>query len=155
MPFIVEHFKKSIMHILFFACAFAILGYYIPRCYFTHFDKTVYYRIDNPVEIEKEVYASGDKVTATITREALIDLQAVSIKELALVNSNKEVAHEKTDLAINAGKEVVNTVWCLPQNLEDGIYYFRGVISYSIRGIEKTTTFYSEEFEVKNLKEVK
>ena len=149
---LLEHLKESIFSIVLFATLFSVLGYYIPRAYFTWFDQTVYYTIKVPVEVEKDVYKSGDIVTVRIERSALIDTQGISIRELILVDEkgNREVFRYNTNLAINAGKEDVTVDWLLPPNIKDGVYFFQGVVSYPVREITKVTPFCTERFEVKN-----
>lgn len=146
------HLKSSFFSIVFFACLFSLLGYFIPKAYFTWFDKTVYYTIKVPIEVEKEVYKSGDIVTVKIERNALIDTQGISIRELILVNQNgnNEVFKYNTNLAINVGKEIVYVDWLLPPNIKNGVYFFQGIVSYPVRGITKFTSFCTEKFEVKN-----
>ncbi len=149
---LLEHLKNSIFSIVIFATLFSVLGYYIPRAYFSWFDQTIYYTIKVPVEVEKDIYKAGDIVTVEIERNALITTQGVSIRELILIDEkgNKEVFRYTTDLAINAGKEKVNVDWVLPPNIKDGVYFFQGVVSYPIRGITKFTPFCTEKFTIKN-----
>lgn len=144
--------KERIFSMVFFAALFSVLGYYIPRAYFTWFDQTIYYSIEVPIQVEKEVYQSGDIVTVDIIRTALLDTQGVSIRELTLVgeNGNTEVFTYNTNLAINAGKEHVRVDWLLPPNIKDGVYFFQGVVSYPIRDITKFTSFCTEKFTIKN-----
>lgn len=147
-----NHFKDSVFHMVFFATLFAVLGYYLPKAYFTWFDQTVYYSIKVPIEVEKEAYKAGDIVTVEIDRTALITTQGISIRELILVDEkgNKEVFRYNNNLAINAGSEKLNVEWLLPPNIKDGVYFFQGVVSYPIRGITKFTPFCTEKFTVKN-----
>ena len=147
---VIEHAKHNLLDIMIFAVGAVILGYYIPVIYFRYFDHTAYYSIVSPIEVEKACYKAGDMVTVEITRKALLDLQGVSIRELTLTSLNKEITHEVTNLALNVGSSKIMTDWKLPDNLADGVYYFKGVVSYQVRGINKTTSFYSETFTVKN-----
>ncbi len=149
---VIGHFQESIFHIIFFASLFSLLGYYIPKAYFTWFDHTVYYTIKVPIDIEKEIYKSGDIVGVEIERTALFDTQGISIRELILVDEkgNREIFRYNTNLAINAGKEKMNVDWLLPPNIKNGVYFFQGVVSYPIRGITKFTPFYTEKFTVRN-----
>lgn len=146
------NFQESIFHIIFLAALFSILGFYVPRAYFTWFDQTVYYSIKVPVEVEMETYKSGDIISVEIERNALVDTQGISIRELILVdsNGNHEVFRYNTNLAINAGQEKVKIDWLLPPNIKDGVYFFQGVVKYPVRDITKFTSFYTEKFTVKN-----
>lgn len=148
----ISRLKESVFSMIFFAALFSVLGYYIPRAYYTWFDQTVYYNIKVPIDVEKEVYKSGDIVTVQIERTALIDTQGISIRELTLVgeNGNTEVFSYTTNLAINAGKEMVIVDWLLPPNIKDGVYFFQGVVSYPVRGITKFTPFCTEKFTISN-----
>lgn len=149
---LVVSIKDSIFSIVLFAALFSVLGYYIPRAYYTWFDQTVYYSIEVPIQVEKEVYKSGDIVTVQIKRSALIFTQGISIRELTLVdqNGNHEVFTYNTNLAINEGSEIVTADWLLPPNIKNGVYFFQGVVSYPVRGITKFTPFCTEKFTVKN-----
>lgn len=144
---------EKFLGVLIFATAFTVLGYVIPRIYFAAFDKTAYYFIKSPILVEKKLYKPCDSVLVHLYRESLIATTAVSVKELVLVKSNEEVIKEKTDLALTVGKENIDVRWKLPCQLDDGEYYFRGVVTYSVNGMEKNTTFETEKFNVTNFQE--
>lgn len=148
----INRLKESLFSMIFFAALFSVLGYYIPRAYYSWFDQTIYYSIETPIQVEKEVYKPGDIVTVNIIRKAVLDTQGISIRELNLVDEkgNIEVFTYNTNLAINAGKENIKVDWLLPPNLKDGVYFFQGIVSYPIRGITKYTPFCTERFTVKN-----
>lgn len=145
-------FKESAFHMIFFAILFSMLGYYIPKAYFTWFDHTSYYSIKVPIEVEKEIYKSGDIVSVEVDRTAIFDTQGTSIRELILVgdNGNKEIFRYNTNLSINSGREKISVDWLLPPKIKDGIYFFQGVVSYPVRGITKFTPFYTEKFIIKS-----
>jgi len=138
------------LSILVFASAFAVLGFIIPRIYFATFDKTTYYFIKSPISVDDKLYKPCESVVVHLYRESLVDTTAVGVKELVLVKRNEEVVREKNDLAITIGKENIDVKWPLPCTLEDGEYYFRGVVTYRVNELEKSTKFSTVNFEVKN-----
>lgn len=141
---------ERILGILVFATAFSVLGYMIPRIYFATFDKTAYYFIKSPIAVEQKLYKPCDDVLVHLYRESLINTTAVGVKELVLVKSNEEVARGKDDLAITVGNTNIDVKWALPCNIDQGEYYFRGVVTYTVNGLEKSTTFETEKFTVTN-----
>lgn len=143
----------KLFHIIFFAAAFAFLGQYIPQTYYQYFDKTNYYQIQVPAPIEMRDYKACDKVDVYIIRKSLIDGQGDSIINLSLIkdgNGTRErVATENKRVSITAGDGTIITHWALPCEIKPGNYFFEGTVKYQVRGIDKYTAFYTQQFEVK------
>ena len=140
--------KGSLCEMAFFACMFAAIGYFVPEIYFRYFDRTQYYLIQNPIVVENTLIRPCDKVTVEINRKSLISTNALSVRELVLIKDSIEVARFTTDIAINLNDTIVHAQWLIPCDVTPGTYMFRGVVSYKFRGQEKTTEFYSTNFEV-------
>lgn len=145
---ILKHLKDSVCDILLFAAAFMVLGYFIPQFYYQYLDKTQYFVIDNPMIVGGTDFYACDTVTVEVHRKTMYAMQAVSVSELVLFSGNVEVARYKKDLSINADSSVTSTTWDLPCNIKPGTYFFRGVVSYKFRGIDKNTEFYTTQFDV-------
>lgn len=143
-----DHAKSNIVTIAIFTIAAMIIGQGVPDLYFKYFDKTVYYSIKNPVPVEGIVHRPGEEVIIEISRDSLVTTDAVSVSELVLYSENMEVEHYRRDLAITVGKENIHAVFTLPVTLREGTYYYRGVVSYKVRGIQKSAPFYTDKFEV-------
>jgi hypothetical protein len=145
---IIEHIKDSACEIAIFAAVFAVLGYFIPQAYYQYFDKTQYFSIENPMMVEGNNFYACDTITVEVHRKAAYAMQAVSVSELVLYKDNVEVARYKKDLSINLDSDIVHTTWDLPCNLMPGNYFFRGVVNYKFRGLDKTTEFFTTVFDV-------
>lgn len=146
----VQHAKNNVLFILGCALVFAFLGQAIPNIYFRYIDKTVYYEIKSPVEVEKSEYKPGETVVVEFNRNSLICTEATSVVDLVLYENNREVTHYKRDIALDIGKQKVQAIFDLPQNLTPGNYFFRGVVSFRVRDVPKTASFYTDTFDVKN-----
>lgn len=140
--------RGSLCEIAFFAFMFAGVGYFVPEIYFRYVDKTEYYFIQNPIVVENTIVRPCEKITVEINRKSLIATNAVSVRELVLIKDNVEVARFTTDIAINLNDSKVHAQWLIPCDVEPGTYMFRGVVSYPFRGQNKTTEFYTTNFEV-------
>jgi len=70
--------KDNLIERFFFAAlfgaAFAVIGFYVPRIYFTYLDKTEYYKIYSPVAINQSIpHYPCEPVEVTFTKESLIE----------------------------------------------------------------------------------
>lgn len=131
-----------------FAAAFAILGYFVPQAYYQYFDKTQYFTVETPMQVIGNDFTACDIVPVEVHRKTMFAMQAVSVSELVLYNGNVEVARYKKDLSINLDNTAMLTTWELPCSLKPGIYFFRGVVKYQFRGIDKQAEFYTTQFNV-------
>lgn len=144
----ISHIKANFITIVLFTVGAVLIGQGLPNLYFRYIDKTVYYKIENPVYVEQFDYKPCDDVIFEIKRNSLIDASAVYITELVLVYNNTEVKYYNDTVAISVGSDTIHAKLPLPCNLEKGDYYLRGVVTYKVRGFDKTTPFYSTQFKV-------
>jgi len=144
------HIKQHFFQIVLFGVAFALLGQMIPNCYYKYFDKTVYYNIENPVFVEQHEYRKCDDIISEFHRNSVADVQAIVVTELVRVSDNTEVEYYKRDVTLAKGELVLHSSYPIPCNAKADTYFFRGVVAYRVRGIEKTTTFYSDNFNIIN-----
>lgn len=143
----------TLLHMAMGAAIFSLLGFYVPKIYFTYFDNQVYYKINNPITVEQKTNIQCSYIDAYIHREALIDIKGSSTKQLTLIRVDKAGLRERiasyyTDIQAEAGESTVIAHWKLPCDIPNGTYIFEGVAEYMVRDIRKTTRFYTERFEV-------
>lgn len=148
MKQVIDHAKSNIVFILVCAVSLAFLGQVLPTIYFRYFDNRVYYSIKSPVNVQKDQYKAGETVVVEFDRNSLITTNAVSVVDLVLYQNNREVEHYRRDVSIEAGSQEIEAIFCLPTTLDPGGYLLRGVISFRVRGVDKTASFYTESFEV-------
>lgn len=148
-----NHLADKLLSMIIFAAMFAFLGYYIPRIYLTYFDKTDYYKIYSPVAINQSTphYACED-VEVSFTKESLIDGKGeVNVALNLYKNNNGEknrIDFQEFNVPLTKGEQIITLKLKLPCGIDSGIYYFEGVISYRVKGIEKTHSFFSEKFNI-------
>lgn len=141
-----------ILNILIFGTLFALLGTAIPSFYYEYIDNTVYYEITE-VGLDAEIYSPGDYMELRLTRTSLVDSNTEVVRELSLINSNAsftEIYREESFGSIDVGSKQINTVYKLPEPLEDGEYFWRGTMIYEARGRERVYTFTTPIFTVLN-----
>ncbi len=133
---------------LLFGILFVLCGYYIPRIYLEYFDKTVYYTMDLPVTVDKDVYCAGDVMKLSSSKGSLLDARLDITGELVLIkiDSLEEVYRASEAFPTTKGSEDFITAIKLPDDLEAGSYKWQGVVNYSVKGVDKVFVWYSEEF---------
>jgi len=143
-----------------FAFMFSGLGYFIPRIYFEYFDKTQYYQVQLPIQVENKEYHPCDFVNVTLKRKALADIDAEATIELRLIKEDSRGDRDILDKQIRKMSiqrspldefTKITAHWPLPCALPDGVYLFEGLTKYQVNGVNKTTTIRTEEFIVTNL----
>jgi hypothetical protein len=142
--------REQILPIVIFATIFVVVGYFLPRIYFEYFDTTVYYSFDNPSTLDKAVYKPCDYMVATTGRLSLVSVPAVSIKTLVLVRKegNVDIFKETVSLATTIGTNPISARWKLACDLEEGTYFYRGVLAFKVNGVNKHADFYTTEFRI-------
>lgn len=143
-----QRLKQQAFYIVFFAVAFAVIGYTVPRIYLQYFDKTIYYSLELPIKVDKKVYKPCEFLQASADRISLVNTMGTSIRELVLIKDDRKVFEKSVDIAIPKGQKKVSVTWQLPCDTEEGTYFWRGGIEYTVQGIYKYFIFYTEEFEV-------
>lgn len=143
----------TILHMMMGAVLFMVVGYYVPLIYFRYFDTTVYYKIYNPITVEKKRNEICSYVDAYIHREALVPIKGNSVRQLTLFRLDKNGLRERirnfsTDMQAEEGEATVIAHWPIPCDIPLGTYFFEGTVSYRVRDIEKYTRFYTENFDI-------
>lgn len=144
--------KDQAFYMIFFAAMFSIIGYYVPRIYAQYFDRTVYFSFQNPLAIDKAKYTPCERITMFIKRQALLTVPAVSVKNLYLVKDEgnvRRVDSFKTHIIIFKEDSNPKSSWNLPCNVEPGLYYYQGLISFENQyGFKKTAEFHTKRFNI-------
>jgi len=140
--------RGAFWHMILSAMLFVLVGYYLPKIYFEYFDKTDYYSVSVPIEVNKNLYGPCEKVIWTMHRKALIDIDAMATTELILMRGNEEVYRNQIPLALEKGEYDVTTFQTLPCVLEDGEYFYRGIVSYRLNSSLKRFSYYTNPFRV-------
>lgn len=143
----------KLTNIILFALLFVLMGQAIPNLYYRFFDKTVYYAIQNPVEVNKEEYCPCESVRLTFIRNVLVTTSAKATVELILKDADTQVEVDRftKDLVLDAGQQTIKVDYQLPCTLESGDYFYNGVVDFSVRGYPKTSAFKTQTFKVTNL----
>jgi hypothetical protein len=90
----------------------------------------------------------------TTSLTALIDVDAAILSQLVLVrddNSQLQLPDSLVEIRTPIRRmeaHVVSHRFPLPCGLEDGRYFWKGVMTYRVRDIEKTSGFVSQTFNV-------
>ena len=141
-----------LMHMVIFAAAFTIIGFYAPKIYLHNFDKTEYYKVVLPVKIEHKTYYPGDYVDIYFERTALIPIRGQSTIVLTLVNDKgvrERMSYEVREVIADVGTAPVIAHWVLPMTISHyGVYFFDGVLTYPIDGTTRSYHFYTEKFNI-------
>ena len=132
---------------------FMIVAYFWKDTYYRYFDTGEYLTIDSPISVGQGYYKPGDLVSVSAGVEAHIDLQAVVLTELVLVQANTgDYARvDGSQIVQNApfrksDHHLVTTYLKLPKELADGQYYWKGNACYQVRGYDRCESYVSQTF---------
>lgn len=129
-------------------------GYVFPYIYYQYIDNRQYIEYTAPISFDKDEYKSCDTQIATTRLKILIDTPITIKSRLYLMttaNNQFEVVKEyrfDTFFARQDVEQVHNASAILPCNLKEGTYFYRGVSTYSIKGVEKNVSFESKPFRI-------
>ncbi len=134
---------------------FTFIAWSISNFYLRFLDKTQYLKITQPINVDKMVYKPCDTMVLTTQMEALVDVNIKTLTQLILVKQGDGT--EKTDTVIEGeipikamGPHIVSGNLTLPCGLKEGRYFWQGNARYEVKGIEKTVSFITVNFDVKN-----
>lgn len=135
---------------LLFGILFSVVGYAVPRTYYQFFDRTNYYQVKSPIDVEQVAYQPCQAVKVYLVRNSLIDSQGTAIINLSLLreDSRERIAQQIKEVSMTKGEGIIITSWPLPCDVKPGQYFFEGSIKYSVRDFQKFTPFYTVKFEV-------
>lgn len=138
-----------------FALVFVVGGLFLPPVWLRYFDKTEYIQYIGDINFDKASYAPCEEQVAQSTLKILTNSDVKITSRLYLQKSsdrnNNEVIKEytfDTFLAAQPNPQTFTSRTQLPCDLKPGIYFYRGILDYSIKGIKKTTSFNTEQFTV-------
>jgi len=131
---------------------FIVVGVYLPK-FITIYLPIDYYKVEQPVRIDREIYKPCDTIVMTAIRSSSIDVVAHATEQVYLVNVNGTITKYDPiydgSLTVKKGnKVIVNLVHQLPCNLVNGNYYIQTIITYPFNGIQKTFTWVTVPFTV-------
>lgn len=147
-----ENLPRRLFVSLVFAFLFASIGIAVPTFYYKHMDDRQYVIVDSPVNVDKNYYKPCESTVLTTQLAALLDVDALILNQLVLVNNKGEqfqVLSSLYEIRTPIQKQELHQVsspYTLPCDLKDGRYFWRGTITYKILGFEKTTGFISQTF---------
>lgn len=141
------HYHR-VINALIFAFLFIFTGWAIPQIFFSYFDTTNYYEVLLPVRTDAPKYNACDTAKLYITRNSKIDVNARVILELVDINENIEVVSEIRQLSIEKGRQTIVALFKIPCDAQGSNYYIRGIVTYKVRGVDKTTKIYTTIFTV-------
>lgn len=132
------------------ALLFGVIPLVVSDFYYEFLDKTQYYQITNAEVVNTNVKACQDS-EVLLTRNALIDLQAKAISELILYRINApdtEIAIYTQELSVNKGAATMKILLPIPCKASAGDYFWRGTVTYDIKGDSRITFWESTKFHV-------
>jgi hypothetical protein len=144
---------KQVLSSVIVGLLFMGVAYLWKDAYYRYFDTSEYLTIDSPISVGQGYYKPGDIVSVSAGIEAHIDVQAVVLTELVLVETETgnyspvEGSQIVRDAPFReSDHHLVTTYLQLPKQLKDGQYYWKGNACYQIRGYEKCESYVSQTF---------
>lgn len=150
-----ENLHWRLLYAILGSIIFLLVGNYGPQAYYRYIDKTQYIRYVDEITFDKKVYHPCDPQTAKT--DLMISINSnIGVKSrlyLTLDKGDNEFLVIKeysfdTFLKAQPGEQSIFSTIQLPCDLAKGDYFYRGVLTYSIYGVEKTAGFDSEVFSV-------
>lgn len=145
-------FNHRLMYALLFGALFVFVGWVLPEMYFKYFDKTEYYKVTQPVSVDKKIYHPCDDITFDIKREALLDIVAsIRFEAVRLIPGDgvqKYPMTQATQASFTKGKGQILVTHKLPCEVPDGTYNILASVKYVVRNFEKNYVWSSELFKV-------
>ncbi len=136
-------------------CA-ALLWFLVPFLIQQYFpDNTEYYYFsENPVKVNKPNYFPCDAVVGNVRRISRVSTEGTFYRDLVLYRKvgdgveTIDVYSAKSVSPIVEGDVSSTLVLTLPCDLEPGIYYWRGEVVYSVKGLDRSYSYETEKFTV-------
>lgn len=149
------HTKNRFIYVVIGAILFSLVGVVLPDTYFRYLDQTEYIKYVHSISFDKKVYHACEQQTAKADIQILVNANVEIKGRLYLVldkgNNQFQIVKDysyKSFLKEEPNVQSLFTTVTLPCDLKHGVYFYRGVLSYTIRGIEKTTGFSSDTFTI-------
>jgi hypothetical protein len=147
-------FMTRLLNGIIFMAAFMVIGTLAPILYYNFFDNTNYVIQEVPFTVDKAMYKPCSTVRANFTQSAVINVSGVNVQELVLVRADKSIDSVTTirkDSFIQQGDNNVTVLLTLPCDIEDGLYYWQGILSYEVHYVKKESVWHTERFLVEAL----
>lgn len=143
---------ERIFFALLFGAVFMIIGIYAPKIWLTYFDKTDYYRVQQPVETDKHEYKSCERLVINLVRTSSISDNAHSTVQLFSASNSgtlKFIPLFNGNIIVEKSNEQVFYLnYELPCNLPAGKYYIKAAIKYRIQGVDRNYFWSTRAFDV-------
>lgn len=143
-----NRFAEQYLYILLFGTIFLIVGYYAPKLFATFTD---YYKLTQPISIDRKVYNKCDTINLTTTREATSDLRLAITHQLIRVEKNGTLTKSiilKREGVVPKGRNIVTFNLTVPCDAPVGLYFWASTVEYEVEGIHKTYFSTTEQFTV-------
>ena len=140
------------LHSLLWGLVFVVVGYYVPRIYWEHFDQKVYYEVETPIQVDKEVYNAGDIMILSSTNTSLVTTRMDIVGRLVLVDvdTKRAVYYQEISVPIREGMHEFELEARIPEDTGTGKYRWEGIGVINVHDVDKTYKWFTEEFEVIN-----
>lgn len=144
---------QKILHIAFFAFLFAFTPIVVEDFYYRYVDETNYFQVFS-VQSSAEEYQKCTVVEVDLERETPISFNAQRTVELVGITlEGKQRQYNLTELAGGISVEesersIITIPLKLPCEMESGLYNFRVLVEYTIKGNPKSTEIISNTFRV-------
>ncbi len=149
------HFRNRLIFACIGAIIFSIVGFNLPYIYLRYFDTKDYIQYVGEVSFNKKVYQPCEDQVAQTSVKILIDSNIQVNSRMYLTVSSEENIfkiikeyHFETFLEFQRHIQTFHSTVQLPCDLVPGVYFYRGILTYKIKGVEKMTSFTSEPFTV-------
>lgn len=146
--------RDRVLFSSFFFVVFMVFSYVVPRIYYQYLDNHQYIAFTQPISFGKKVYTACEKQTfithIKIDIDSDIDIQSRLYLTIS-TNQYKIIKQYNVSSFLKSQPEIQTfiTETSLPCDLTPGIYFYRGVLVYKIRGITKLSPFFTDTFSVK------
>jgi len=152
-----EHLPGRLLFAFLFAVGSMVFTNQATEFYFKNIDKTDYFRVRQPVSIDRQEYSPCEPVLVDLVRTSSVTSRAVSTVELILVNKEGEwykqtIGGNEFNIDVSQN-QIIHIPFNLPCNVQPGQYFLKAVVTYHVRGYEKNYKWESESFNIITLAE--
>jgi hypothetical protein len=134
------------------ATFFTLVGTILPKAYLQYIDKTEYVRFVDNISLDRKLYAPCDEMKALLKLDSRVAspittqfrLKRIQDGIITIVFERKSTSFVRP----TNGIETIAATYKVPCELPNGTYFFTGIITYDVEGIEKNYSFTTEQFRV-------
>lgn len=142
---------KPLSELLFLVAMFTVIGTLVPPLITMARPATTYISISSPATVDRKQYKAGDFTFLKAVRTSRTTGTGVSVQELVLIATNgerTEVHHDSYPIPLLIGDEDTAIRLKLPEDIDPGLYFWHGVLSFEVNGVHKNVPYNSVTFEV-------